>query len=53
MTWQRIGEVTPAFHAKPRKRVPHGMIREYAALGWVVVDRHDTYVTMEKMGGGE
>lgn len=33
------------------KRVPYDMVDEYTPDGWVVVERHATYVTMEKIGG--
>jgi len=47
MTWQRLGEID-LFHAKQRKRVPYDMVDEYTPQGWVVVERHATYVTLEK-----
>lgn len=51
--WQRLGEITPTIATNQRKRVPYDMVDEYTPEGWVVVERHDTYVTMEKIGGGE
>lgn len=35
------------------KRVPYDMVDEYTPDGWVVVERHATYVTLEKTGGQE
>lgn len=33
------------------KRVPYDMVDEYTPEGWVVVERHGTYVTLEKIEG--
>lgn len=46
--WQRLGEIAPAIATNQHKRVPYGMVDEYEPEGWVVVERHDTYVTMER-----
>lgn len=33
------------------KRVPYDMVDEYTPEGWVIVERHGTYVTLEKIEG--
>lgn len=35
------------------KRVPYDMISDYTRDGWVVVERHETYATLEKIGAAE
>ena len=53
---EAIEEAISAFAAgtyREIKRVPYDMVDEYTPEGWVVMERHDTYVTLEKAGEQE